>query len=455
MGGDIPTPETKVSRGDRKVEVPGPLGRRPRRFRVFLRQILGPFRIVLGEALGRLLDILGAACALIVLSPLALARGFLAFKSARSVFERIPRLGRFRTRFDELQFSGSAFGKKLPLLFNILKGDLSFTGPRALSPQEAAAIPVFSSVRFEVRPGLVSPYRLRKRTGVAYETEPVSDRDFVYSESLGGNIGLLARSIPGAILGGGAEFPAPPVFSIFDVPIVNTTMDEAIEWILTRVETGQPCQLAFVNPDCLNISYKNKEYAHVLQRAARVLPDGIGIHLGCRILGTPLRANVNGTDLFPRLCEQMAAKGGSIYLLGARPGIARAAADAMVSRFPSLRIAGTRDGFFEPAQTQSVIGTINESGASVLLVAMGAPRQDLWIARHSDELRVPVSMGVGGLFDFYSGRIPRAPQWMRDIGMEWIYRLSQEPGRMWKRYIIGNPLFLSRVLKEARSRRVR
>jgi N-acetylglucosaminyldiphosphoundecaprenol N-acetyl-beta-D-mannosaminyltransferase len=122
----------------------------------------------------------------------------------------------------------------------------------------------------------------------------------------------------------------------------------------------------------------------------------------------------------------------------------------MLQRYPGLEIAGARDGYFRPEEEGAVIEAINGSGARILLVAFGAPRQELWIARWRDRLAPPVAMGVGGLFDFYSGRIPRAPVWMREIGLEWVFRLMQEPGRMWRRYVIGNPLFLYRVRKQAR-----
>jgi N-acetylglucosaminyldiphosphoundecaprenol N-acetyl-beta-D-mannosaminyltransferase len=120
----------------------------------------------------------------------------------------------------------------------------------------------------------------------------------------------------------------------------------------------------------------------------------------------------------------------------------------MQARYPELIIAGTRDGYFDAAEEAEVIESINASGADILLVAFGAPRQDVWLKAHKQALRVPVRMGVGGLFDFYSGRIPRAPVWMREMGLEWTYRLLQEPGRMWRRYIIGNPLFLYRVWRQ-------
>jgi N-acetylglucosaminyldiphosphoundecaprenol N-acetyl-beta-D-mannosaminyltransferase len=168
------------------------------------------------------------------------------------------------------------------------------------------------------------------------------------------------------------------------------------------------------------------------------------------MLGQGLRANVNGTDLFPHLCEAAARENLPIFLLGARPGIAQAAADAMVQRYPDLKVAGARDGYFGPDEDKTVVEAINASGAQILLAAFGAPRQELWIARWREHLTVAVAMGVGGLFDFYSGRIPRAPVWMREIGLEWVYRLLQEPGRMWRRYVIGNPIFLYRVWQQAR-----
>ncbi len=187
----------------------------------------------------------------------------------------------------------------------------------------------------------------------------------------------------------------------------------------------------------------------MLQRAARVLPDGIGLQIGCRMRGLALAANVNGTDLFPRLCERAARDGLSLFLLGARPGVAEAVADNMRRRYPELIVAGARHGYFAPSEESDLIARINASGARILLVAFGVPRQELWLAEHRDRLRPPVRMGVGGLFDFYSGRIPRAPLWLREIGLEWTWRLAQEPGRMWRRYLLGNPLFLYRVWRQA------
>jgi len=152
----------------------------------------------------------------------------------------------------------------------------------------------------------------------------------------------------------------------------------------------------------------------------------------------------------------MESEGLSLYLLGAQPGVADRLATLLRRRHPGLRVAGTHHGYLRGEDDEArVVAEINASGANVLLVAMGAPAQDLWIERNAPRLRAGVAMGVGGLFDFYSGRVARAPQWMREAGLEWAYRLVQEPARMWRRYVIGNPLFLWRArrwLRRARSR---
>lgn len=426
-----------------------PLDRRRRVRAVWVRNV-AVFGSVIVEVVQRLIDLLVALGLLLALSPLLALRAAGARQGRGRVFDRQTLVGRFRTPFERLSFAGDGFGGSLAVLFNVLRGDMAFAGPRALTPTEAQAVSPRGQVRFEVRPGLVSPHALRSRTGVAYEAEEFTDRDFVYGETVRGDVGLMARAVPSLLLGGHSQPVPPPFLDFFGVSIVNTTMEAAVDWILEQARQPQPSLLAFVNPDCLNIAYSSDSYRSILRDAARVLPDGIGIHLGCRLLGTSLAANVNGTDLFPRLCERLAATELSIFLLGARPGVAADAAAAMQARYPGLRVAGVRDGYFGPDEEADVIAEINASSAQILLVAFGVPRQELWLAANQDRLRPAVRIGVGGLFDFYSGRIPRAPQWMREIGLEWVWRFLQEPGRMWRRYLIGNPLFLYRVWRQAR-----
>lgn len=431
------------------LEIPGPLGRRQRPWRaLWLRTLLPPLTLI-GAVLSRGLDLTLALLLLIPLAPLLAVRGLIGRIGAGRVFVREPLIGRFRAPFERLRFAGNAPGQSLAVLLNILRGDMAIAGPRPLTAPEAARVDVEAAVRFTVRPGVFSPYRLKSRTGVAYAPETQIDSDYAYGQSARGDAGLVVRSLIGEVLGGG-EAPTPPMLEFFGIPIVNTTMPEAVDWIAARAVAGDPALLAFVNPDCLNIAYVDAEYRRILLEAARVLPDGIGIHIGCRMLGVALQANVNGTDLFPQLCERAAQTGLGLFLLGARPGIAEAVASNMRAQFTGLRIDGVQDGYFDPAEEDAVIERINASGAAILLVAFGVPRQETWLARNHHRLKPPLRLGVGGLFDFYSGRIPRAPVWMREIGLEWSWRLMQEPGRMWRRYVIGNPLFLYRVWRQAR-----
>lgn len=430
--------------------LPSPLSGARRRWRAALRRRLAPVSNRASEALARGLDLLVSLTLLLLLSPLLMARALLSWHQAGRVLNGQTRVGRFQVPFRQWSFAGEGRWRGLAVWLNVLTGEMALVGPRPLPPEEAATIPAQDLVRFSVRPGLVSAFGVRSRVGIAHERESAMDREQVYQQGLRGDVGLATRAVLAGVLGGQRPREIPPRLNLFGIELTNTTMAEAVDWILGQAAEDGKVQVAFVNPDCLNIAWRDTDYRQVLLNAERVLPDGIGIHLGGRILGQALRANVNGTDLFPLLCAGAAECALPIYLLGARPGIAAAAAAAMCQRVPELRVAGTRDGYFSAAEEPQIIADINRSGARILLVAFGVPRQDLWISRWRAHLDPAVCMGVGGLFDFYSGRIPRAPIWMRELGLEWVYRLLQEPGRMWRRYVIGNPLFLFRVWRQSR-----
>ena len=168
-------------------------------------------------------------------------------------------------------------------------------------------------------------------------------------------------------------------------------------------------QLCFVNADCANIAYRNPDYRRYLDRAELVLADGIGMKLAGKLLGSEIRQNVNGTDLFPRLCESLSGTGAGIFLLGARPGVAEKVATGLSSIILAQWSAAIVTATFPPRRSPRWYRRSRAPGAAVLLVAFGAPRQDMWIHRNLAATGVKVAMGVGGLFDFYSGRIPRAP----------------------------------------------
>lgn len=236
--------------------------------------------------------------------------------------------------------------------------------------------------------------------------------------------------------------------TILGIPIDNLSMADAMDTILEWLRAEQTKQVCFVNADSANISCRDEAYLAVLKGADLCLADGMGFNLAGKLLNQPITENVNGTDMFPLLCEKLARTDRRLFLLGAKPGVAEAVEGWIGAHFPQIEVCGRHHGYFLPEEEQEIIQRINSSGAHLLLVAFGAPRQDLWIHRHMNQIGVRVAIGVGGLFDFYSGRNARAPLWMRNIGMEWMFRLILEPRRLWKRYLIGNTEFLARVAKD-------
>ncbi|WP_372764181.1 WecB/TagA/CpsF family glycosyltransferase, partial [Litorivivens sp.] len=201
----------------------------------------------------------------------------------------------------------------------------------------------------------------------------------------------------------------------------------------------------FANAHTLNLSYEDASFRDTLNNVDVLLPDGSGIEVACRRQGVRRKGNINGTDMLPLLCNTLAEKGGSVFFLGGEEGIASTAAQNLQKRTPGLHVAGTLNGFFDKDNCDDVIAQINAAQPDVLLVGMGQPLQERWVAQNRHRLDVPVVMAVGGLFDFYAEKVSRAPVWLRELGLEWTWRLLQEPGRMWKRYVIGNPLFLLRI----------
>ncbi|VUD46954.1 N-acetylglucosaminyldiphosphoundecaprenol N-acetyl-beta-D-mannosaminyltransferase [Thalassocella blandensis] len=238
-------------------------------------------------------------------------------------------------------------------------------------------------------------------------------------------------------------------FSLFNIKIHNRTLQEAVKEIFSS--DGSRCRsVFFVNVNSINLSFKNKHLTRDINCGDLVLADGSGVRLGAKRVNVKLKDNVNGTDLLPYICEALVARGESLFLLGAAPGVAQTAANRLQDQYPGLKIAGVQHGYFKPKENASVIEAINRSGASILLVGFGSPIQEKWINENKHQLKVKTALGVGGLFDFYSGRISRAPIWMREIGMEWIYRLAMEPGKKFERYVIGNPLYLFRLYFSSR-----
>ncbi len=236
---------------------------------------------------------------------------------------------------------------------------------------------------------------------------------------------------------------------LFGLPLANCAPEDAAHAIVERAARGERSVIAFANAHCINTLKRVPSYGRALATADAILPDGSGIALAARLADRRVEHNLNGTDLFPLLCQEAAAQDQSLFLLGGQPGVAALAGAAMQERSPGLLICGAEHGFFAPVQEEALIERINASGAGLLLVGLGVPRQEEWIARNRARITVPVILGVGGLFDYYSGRIARAPRAFRAAGQEWVWRLMMEPRRMAGRYLLGNPEFIARALVHA------
>lgn len=243
--------------------------------------------------------------------------------------------------------------------------------------------------------------------------------------------------------------PTPAPRRLMGIPYFTGTMDEALTQIDNTVShfhahPNTPSKCAyFMNADCFNQAYTSIEYYQLITKHADIVwADGVGIAWAARYLKDPVAGNVNGTDMLPFLCQ----RGIRLFLFGGQPRIAEQAQQRLEQRFPNTQIVGTHHGFINQEETLSLIDTINQAKPDILLVAMGVPIQERWMQAHRQDLHIPLLIGVGGLLDFASEHIPRAPQLMRKMKLEWLFRLSQEPIRLFKRYVIGNPLFIYRTL---------
>ncbi|CAM2064264.1 WecB/TagA/CpsF family glycosyltransferase [Sulfidibacter corallicola] len=338
---------------------------------------------------------------------------------------------------------------KSPHLWAVWRGDMSLVGPAPLEPGQARQLPTRFLRRLDARPGLVHSYFIKSRTNIAFASEAELAVEDTERADLKTQMGKAARAVPAALLGTAPEdkVEAPDTLDMFGLQMTNKTLPEALDQIIDHCRVGKHERIAFVNPDCINISIREADYREILERSDYIFPDGIGLQVACKLLRTQMKDNLNGTDLFPALCERIQGTEIGIYLFGAQPGVVDAMVENLNAAYTDLRICGYRHGFVEPENMPAVVEEINASGAHILLVAMGVPRQERWIDTHWPNLTVNLAMGVGGLFDFVSGRIPRAPIWMRELGLEWLFRLIQEPGRLWKRYVIGNFVFLWHVMR--------
>ena len=241
--------------------------------------------------------------------------------------------------------------------------------------------------------------------------------------------------------------------NICDVEIDKYNFDEVVERILNHALAGG-CPEYVVTPNAMHIValQEDANFREIYRQAFLVVPDGVSLLWAAKFLNTPLNGRVNGTDLFEKLCADAATTGLKVFLLGGRPGAATTAKAILELRHPGLNIVGTHCPPYQFESQLDELALINSkitaANPDLLFVGLGAPKQEKWIAANYQELAVPISVGIGISFELVANMVSRSPVWMQKTGLEWLFRLIVEPRRLWKRYIIGNPMFILLVLKQ-------
>lgn len=236
-----------------------------------------------------------------------------------------------------------------------------------------------------------------------------------------------------------------PVYEVLGIPVAALGWDEALDLIALHIERGEFLRVAWLNAHCANIACKEPRYRAALDHFL-VLADGLGVDLAARLsYGKKFPANLNGTDFTPALIRHI-KKPLRIGLLGARSEVTEKAVAYFADLAPQHEVRMISDGYFSAQEEGDVLKRLADFHPDILLVAMGVPRQELFILDKLMENHCTAAFAVGALFDFQTGTVRRAPPWVRRSRVEWLYRLWQEPGRLWRRYIIGNAVFMARVL---------
>jgi N-acetylglucosaminyldiphosphoundecaprenol N-acetyl-beta-D-mannosaminyltransferase len=232
---------------------------------------------------------------------------------------------------------------------------------------------------------------------------------------------------------------------ILDVPIHPYTMDEAVNLLRDAVLNARQTFVVTANAEIIMLAQNNPAYKTLLQQQADlVLPDGAGTVWGGRTLGYDIPERVAGYDLFLRLLDVAAHEHWPVYFFGGAPGIAEAAAQTAAKRYPGLQVAGTHNGYFTAQEVPEIVANINASGARFLFAALGAPKQELWLSEQAQLLQPDVRMGIGGSFDVLAGKVKRAPKWMQEARLEWLYRLLKQPSRFTRMLVL--PQFVVQIL---------
>lgn len=231
---------------------------------------------------------------------------------------------------------------------------------------------------------------------------------------------------------------------VMGVRFDNLSKEEFLERALEIISAGEKGYVVTPNAEIAYEAAHDAQFRQLLNDAALVLPDGAGVVLGAKLLGTPIREKVAGIEFGDAICGAMAKTGGKVYLLGSKPGVAEQAGQKLMQKHPGLQICGTADGYFQ--DEQAVVEKINAAKPDVLFVCLGAPKQEKFMKAHFEALDTHLMLGLGGSLDGYAGIAQRAPKWMIDLSLEWLYRLIKEPKRLGR--MMRLPKFVLLCVKE-------
>ena len=237
--------------------------------------------------------------------------------------------------------------------------------------------------------------------------------------------------------------------SIQGLRVDNISKDEALSIVRGLLRSSRQSVIAFVNAHSANMARRDPAYRKAINSFDLVLPDGAGIATAAFLKGEKISENLNGTDFCPELFRLFNEENKKIFLFGARQVVTEKARTVLKRTYPNLQIGGLTHGIKAGQRKDEIFQAMEKADTEVVFVAMGTPLQEKWIYDHRDQLHAKIFLAVGGLFDFIADVNPRAPRWIRKIGMEWLFRMCCEPQRLWKRYVFGNPEFLFFALLEA------
>lgn len=237
---------------------------------------------------------------------------------------------------------------------------------------------------------------------------------------------------------------------ILGIGIDKVNSQQALERIGEFIASGESHQIVTANAEIIYQASKNEKMRNVINNAQMVTADGSGVVWASRQLGEPLGQRVTGIDLVNSICEQSAKDKWKIYILGSAPGVAATAAINIRDKFPGCNIVGTHHGYFNAKEEKQILAELEQLKPDVLFVALGAPKQEYWIADHLSALGIPVGMGIGGSMDVLSGNVKRAPKWMQKMSLEWLYRLLIQPTRF--KRVLALPKFMLAVKKQAKNK---